>query len=342
MIRVVLKAPYEMVIEETTMPVESKGYAIIRVLVMGVCGTDIRTYKGEHAFSTYPRVLGHELVGEIVSISKDGNGKKFKTGDLVVVEPLNSCGTCYPCSVGRYNCCDNLKVFGVHIDGAMQEYMKVPIKLLHNAPDDVPLEELVMSEPLSIAYHGLARVKVTKNDTVALIGAGNIGSLALQILTKIQKVKTFALDISEAQLERARTLGAAGVVNSSDPGQAAAKIKELNGGSNPSVVVDAVGTEATFNLAINLASSAGRIVLIGICGRPTSIVPSELNRKELDIYGSRNSANAFPAVLEIVKQRVIDTGNTVKVPLTDAPSVFKKLANEKNFNQKVVFDYNLK
>ncbi|MCX7730615.1 MAG: alcohol dehydrogenase catalytic domain-containing protein, partial [Candidatus Caldatribacterium sp.] len=146
---------------------------LVRVRVGGICGTDLHIFHGTSPVATYPRVIGHEFVGEVV-----GRGRgvtSVQDGDHVVVEPILFCGVCYPCSVGRPNVCERLEVFGVHRDGGFQEYVVVPERNVHPFSKDIPWEEAVLMEPFTIALQVAERGSITREDKVLIIGAGPIG-----------------------------------------------------------------------------------------------------------------------------------------------------------------------
>ena len=137
-------------------PEPKEGRALVRVRAAGICGSDIGAFRGTNPLVSFPRIIGHEIVGEVLSIPKD-NGRGIKIGDHVIVDPYLYCGKCYPCSIGRTNCCTDLKVLGVHVEGGMAEYMTHPADMLWKLPEDMPWDIAPMAEPLTIALHGIHR-----------------------------------------------------------------------------------------------------------------------------------------------------------------------------------------
>lgn len=158
-------------------PVAKEGEALIKVRSAGICGSDIGAFRGTNPLVSYPRVIGHEVAGEILSIPED-NPRGLKVGDHVIVDPYLYCGECYPCSIGRTNCCTSLHVLGVHVEGGMCETFAHPADMLWKLPDDMPWDIAPMAEPLTIALHGIHRGGLKAGEHVAIIGAGPIGLLA--------------------------------------------------------------------------------------------------------------------------------------------------------------------
>ncbi|OPZ64837.1 MAG: putative zinc-type alcohol dehydrogenase-like protein YjmD [Firmicutes bacterium ADurb.Bin506] len=336
--RLLLTEPFTTVVEEVPVPEPKPGEALIRVECVGVCGTDVRSWMGRHAFTTYPRVMGHEVSGTVVKLAGDpapccaASGRcqaapapaasraagptapSIREGDVVVVEPYAACGKCYPCSIGRYNCCQNLQVMGVHRDGAMQEYICVPVSMLHKAPQNRSFVELSFVEPAGIGMHAIGRSRLQAGDTAAVIGAGNIGLLMIQIL-KARGAKVIAVDVKESRLDLARKLGADITVNSTTDDPVKASL-EFTGGVGAPVVFEVVGAVPTINLALQLVSYAGQIVLVGVCPDELCLHPELLNKRELDILGSRNSRGVFPGVLELVGKGALSTEALVSRKIT--------------------------
>ena len=172
-----LQEPKNIFVTEREMPVREKGMALLKIKAAGICGSDIGAYRGVNNLVSYPRIIGHELAGEIVEIDDD-NPKGLKVGDRVVVDPYLYCGHCYPCSLKRTNCCEDLKVLGVHVDGGMAEYFVHPADMLIPIPEGMSWELAPLSEPLTIALHALHRGQLKPGMHTAINGAGAIGLLA--------------------------------------------------------------------------------------------------------------------------------------------------------------------
>jgi len=303
MLKAVLEEPFKIKLLELDVPVAKKKEVLIKVLVAGICGSDLHAYRGTQPFLSYPRVLGHEIAGEIAEV---GEGiKKLRRGDLVTVDPVFSCGKCYACRVGRGNCCRDVKVMGVHIDGGFSEYITVPADIVYKAPEDISPEILALTEPLSIGVQANNRADVSGEDTVAILGAGTIG-LASLLIAKSKNCKVIVADLIPDRLKLARELGADKVVNVREEDLMEA-ITEFTKGDDASVVIEATGTSKAVEDSIKIASSAGRIVILGLTNDSVRISPIDLIRKELDFKGSRLNNKLFPYVLALlpsIKNRV--------------------------------------
>ena len=172
-----LSEPWKIAVKELEKPVPKEGEALIRVISAGICGSDIGAFRGTNNLVSYPRIIGHELAGIIEQVPED-NPKGFKVGDKVIVDPYLYCGHCYPCSIGRTNCCTSLHVLGVHVDGGMAEYFCHPADMLVKMPEDMTWTDAAMAEPLTISLHGIHRGGLKAGEYCVIIGAGPIGLLA--------------------------------------------------------------------------------------------------------------------------------------------------------------------
>ncbi|MGZ3821450.1 MAG: alcohol dehydrogenase catalytic domain-containing protein, partial [Mucilaginibacter sp.] len=176
-------------------PVLKKDHAIIKIRRIGICGTDLHAFEGTQPYFEYPRVLGHELAGDLVAFD---NAPGFTLGEQVTFMPYFNCGNCIACRSGGPNYCVNLKVCGVHTDGGMAEYISVPSQTLVHGKG-LSVDELALVEPLAIGAHGVKRASVKPGEFVLVIGAGPIGLGAMEF-AQIAGAKVIALDINEARL----------------------------------------------------------------------------------------------------------------------------------------------
>lgn len=273
-----------------------KGQVRLKVKAVGICGSDHHIYLGHHPYVRYPTIQGHEFVGVIEEFGP-GCERVLPVGSQVVVEPLIGCGKCYACSLGRYNCCEDLKILGVHVPGAFQEKVVVPETALHPVTD-VPAEIAVFAEPLSIAIQAVRRAKVNQADTVLVLGSGPIG-LATVLACKKVGAKVVITDLVESRLEKARNLGADLALQPSD--DAAQTIRDWSQGG-VTVVIDAVAVEPAMRLGVEVLRSAGRFVLVGISRNQIPISIGTVVAKEIDIIGSRNSADVFPDAVALMRE----------------------------------------
>ena len=330
---VYLKEPGDISIQEIPVPVFSEGNALIRIKSMSICGSDIGAYRGVNPHVRYPRVIGHELAGVVEEIGE--NAKGIKPGDRVVIETYVFCGKCYPCSQGRTNCCEHLQTLGVHRDGGMTELLLHPAHMLVKLPDDVPWELAPLSEPLTIALHGLHRAKLQEGQHIAINGAGAIGLLAA--LAAIAYGATpILIDMVEERLAFARSLG---VQHTTHPGDEAARyIRELTNGRGAEVVMEASGANAAIRASLDLVSFAGKVVLTGWPKKPTELPTDIITTKELDVLGGRNSAREFEEALELIRTKKVDVRAILSkvVTLDEVPEMVREQTQNPGKYLKVV------
>lgn len=216
-------------------PVPKKGEALIKIMMAGICGSDIGAFGGTNGLVSYPRVIGHELAGIIEEIAED-NPKGLKVGDRVVVDPYLYCGHCYPCRIGRTNCCTDLHVLGVHVDGGMAEYFYHPDNMLVKLPEGMSWEEGAMAEPLTISLHGVHRGGVRAGEFCAIIGAGPIGLVA-GLTAQAYGAHAIVLDLVQERLDVAKELGIEYTVNSGTE-DSASRIAEITNGEMAQLVME--------------------------------------------------------------------------------------------------------
>ncbi|EIJ8685353.1 alcohol dehydrogenase catalytic domain-containing protein [Salmonella enterica] len=297
---------------------------LIKVYSAGICGSDIGAFRGTNPLVTYPRIIGHEVVGVVIQEGK-GMPDNIKEGDRVIVDPYIYCGHCYPCSVGRTNCCENLKVIGVHIDGAMQEVVAHPAHLIHKIPDSVKSEMAPLAEPLTIALHALHRANLKEGEHIAIIGAGAIGLMAALSALRYNAIPVL-IDIVEERLQYARTLGISHVINPAKT-QAVDDIRAITKGTMAQVVVEASGANSAIRQALDLASFAGRISFTGWPKQETSLPTNLITFKELDLRGSRTSAGEFGEALQMLATLNINPADIVSkvVNIDEVPDAVREL-----------------
>src|SRR5260370_14174379 len=179
--QILLKAPGEFIEKQVPRPIPALGEALVRVRKVGICGSDLHAFAGRHPAYTYPRILGHELAGEVVEVSRNSSG--IEVGDQCAIEPYLSCGSCRACQMGRTNCCEYLRLFGVHVDGGMQGFMSAPVSLFPKAKT-LSLDQLALIETLSIGAHAVSRSGVAAGEEVLVIGAGPIALTGVQFAQK--------------------------------------------------------------------------------------------------------------------------------------------------------------
>ncbi|MDU2771318.1 Zn-dependent oxidoreductase [Klebsiella grimontii] len=299
---IVIRQPNELVIEERPIPQPAAGEVRVKIKLAGICGSDSHIYRGHNPFAKYPRVIGHEFFGVIDAIGEGVTDKAV--GQRVSVDPVISCGHCYPCSVGKPNVCTSLVVLGVHRDGGFSEYAVVPAKNAWQVPDNVSDSHAVMIEPFTIAANVTGRVSPTDQDIALVYGAGPMGLTTIQVLKRVYRVKqVIVVDRIDERLQMAQRNGADWVINNSDePLAETLKAK----GILPTLIIDAACHPAILQEAVNLASPAARIVLMGFSTEPSQVAQQGITGKELSIFSSRLNANKFPVVIKWLEQGLIN------------------------------------
>lgn len=333
---VMIDKPFEIKVTDIEMPVVVEGEALLKILYCGICGADVASYTGNQPFTTYPRIPGHEFSAQIVSIPE--NDRNLKAGDIVTANPYFNCGSCYSCQRGFVNCCTDNQTMGVQRDGSFCEYVAMPIERIYEGKG-LSAKELALVEPFTISYHALNRAAVKQGDKVLIVGAGPIGLFAL-LAAKAKGAKVYVADVLEGRLEMAKQFGAEGVINSGkcDIKDEAMKITAGNGFD---VCVEACGLSVTFLACIDCAAFAANIILIGNGKKETTFLHSVLLKKELNVFGSRNSyASDFKAVIDLIASGRVDVMKMVSAvyPMEHADDAFKALANNTGSLAKVLIE----
>ncbi|MDI9800816.1 Zn-dependent oxidoreductase [Citrobacter koseri] len=322
---IVIEKPDTLVLAERPIPEPAAGDVRVKVKQAGICGSDSHIYRGHNPFAKYPRVIGHEFFGVIDAV---GEGVSHaRVGERVSVDPVISCGHCYPCSIGKPNVCTSLVVLGVHRDGGFSEYAVVPAKNAFTIPDAISDKHAVMVEPFTIAANVTGQVNPTENDIALIYGAGPMGLTTVQALKGVYNVKeVIVADRIDERLEMAKESGADWVINN---GQQSLQDFLDEKGLKPTLIVDAACHPSILQEAISLASPAARIVLMGFSSDPCQIVQQGITGKELSIYSSRLNANKFPVVIGWLEKGLINPDKLVTHTfnyhhVTDAIELFEK------------------
>jgi threonine dehydrogenase-like Zn-dependent dehydrogenase len=256
------------------------GEVLLKVSLVGMCGTDLTTFRGGNAMVTFPRILGHEVAATVVEDTAD-----LAQGTAVTLSPYTHCGICPSCRRGRLNACQRNQTMGVQRDGAMTEFISVPRERLYTAR--LSLKELCLVEPLTVGAHAAARGRVTADDIVAVFGCGGIGLGAIAS-SAFRGATTIAIDMDEKKLEIARKAGAVHLINTTKE-DLHDRLSAITAGDGPDVVIEAIGLPLTFRAAVEEVAFTGRVVYIGYAKEPVSYETRLFVQKELDILGSRNA-----------------------------------------------------
>jgi 2-desacetyl-2-hydroxyethyl bacteriochlorophyllide A dehydrogenase len=322
MLTVICDAPGSLRAFDRDMPVRAPGDVLLRVRRVGICGTDLHIFTGNQPYLEYPRVMGHELAGEVCEAPPDTG---LRPGDAVYVMPYLSCGRCRACLQGKTNCCVNLQVLGVHRDGALAEYLAVPAAFVHRA-EGLSLDQAAMLEFLAIGAHAVRRGDVQPGQRVLVVGTGPIGMAAL-LFAKLRGGEVTALD---ARAERVRfcreRLGAhAGVGIGPDD---EAELGGLTEGEFFDVVFDATGNAKAMERGFRFIAHGGKYVLVSIVRDHITFSDPEFHKREATLMGSRNATmEDFQAVIDAMRSGRIPHAalNTHRLPLAGLPQHFKSL-----------------
>lgn len=308
--QIVLEEPGRFVRRDVEAPVPAADEALVRVRRMGVCGTDLHAFAGRQPFFTYPRVLGHELAVTVEQAPSTGG--PVKAGDDCAVRPFLNDPASRASRRGRVNCCESLRVLGVHIDGGMGDLLAVPARFLHPVPG-LALEELALIEPLSIGCHAVARAALSPEDDVLVIGAGPIGLASAQFAV-LAGAPVTVVDLSERRLALVRRLMPSASTAASVPDD-----------RRFDCVFDATGSAASMMRAFDFVAAGGRLVFVGLTLEPITFVDAELHRREITLLASRNATPTdFAHVIDAVARRAIEPAAwiTHTLALDDVPAQF--------------------
>jgi len=277
-------SPGTLAYENRPQPVRQPGQALLRIRRVGICGTDLHAFEGTQPYFNYPRVLGHELAGELVD---PGGAPGFAVGDAVTIIPYLHCGHCVACRAGKPNCCVHMHVCGVHVDGGLTELLAVPATALVPG-QGLSYDELALVEPLAIGAHGVRRAAVQPGEWVLVVGAGPIGLGVLEF-ARIAGGQVIALDVNEPRLAFCREhLGVAHTLNVRQT-DVAAQLAALTAGDMPTVVIDATGSLGAINQGFTYLAHGGRYVLVGLQKGDIAFSHPEFHKREAMLLSSRNA-----------------------------------------------------
>ncbi|WMY73816.1 zinc-binding alcohol dehydrogenase family protein [Buttiauxella selenatireducens] len=280
----ICQEPKKLVWNERKIPIPGEGEALIKIKSVGICGTDIHAWGGNQPFFSYPRVLGHEICGEIVELGK--NTQQLKNGQQVAVIPYVACQQCPACKSGRTNCCEKISVIGVHQDGGFSEYLSVPVTNLLVADGIDPLAA-AMIEPYAISAHAVRRAAIELGEQVLVVGAGPIG-LGAAAIAKADGAQVVVADTSPARREHVISRLALPVIDPSAE-DFDLQLRAQFDGSLAQKVIDATGNQHAMNNTINLIRHGGSIVFVGLFKGDLQFSDPDFHKKETTMMGSRNA-----------------------------------------------------
>ncbi|WP_258104068.1 zinc-binding alcohol dehydrogenase family protein [Marinoscillum sp. MHG1-6] len=331
---IVCEEPDRFELKTKEAPAFSEGNALLKVKRVGICGTDLHAFKGNQPFFSYPRILGHELATEVVEVGENHQG--ISVGDRVVIMPYINCQECDACKAGKSNCCENIKVFGVHTDGGMQEVISLPTRLLLKA-NDLTFEEIAIVEPLAIGAHALRRADIKSRDVVVVMGCGPIGIGIIQ-LAKYLGAEVIAIDINDHRLKMVKEqFGADHIVNAlEDPVE---KVKEITNGRLANSVFDATGSKRAIEGGTDYMRHGGNYVLVGLFKGDLTFTHPKIHAKETTLMCSRNATlYDFEFVMKVLSEGEFNTEAyiTSKVPFETILTGFDAWTSPESKEIKVV------
>ena len=312
---VILQEPGRFECIDRDSPQPEVGEALVRVRSIGVCGSDHHAFAGKMPFVQCPRVLGHELGVEVLEVGPNDHG--VHAGDHCAVEPYLSCGRCGPCNQGRTNCCQHLRVLGIHTDGGMCPYLAVPTGLLHRS-ERLSYDQLALVETLGIGAHAVARCGLRAGERTLVVGLGAIGLGTLQFV----RATGAEVEVADTNPQRRAFVEQAF--------QITAKSGPENGPYD--VVFDATGNATAMEAGFEQVAAGGRLVFVGLTNQRLTFSTPPFHPRELTLYASRNSCHQFRRIIDLIEAGTIDTAPWVthRMGLLEVPDRFAEIARATN------------
>ena len=280
MLQQVMTAPREIRFDRVPVPQPGPGQVLVKIKRIGICGSDIHVYHGKHPYTKYPVTQGHEVSGRIAAVGEGVTG--FRVGQKVTIEPQVFCGKCHPCTHGKYNLCESLKVMGFQTTGTASEYFAVYQSKVDLLPESMDFDEGAMLEPLAVTVHAAKRAGDVKGLNVCVLGCGPIGILLIQSLKAFGAAKVLATDVSDYRLELAKQCGADVTVNTKNAEFGRAMLDAF-GPDKADIIYDCAGNDITMDQAIQNARKGSTIILVAVYAGLAHCDLAKLNDSELDL-----------------------------------------------------------
>jgi L-iditol 2-dehydrogenase len=313
---------------------------LVRVRACGICGSDVHGYDGSSGRRHPPLVMGHEAAGEVARLG--ANVHDLKPGDRVTFDSTVYCGRCFFCVRGDVNLCDNRQVVGVapkeyRRHGAFAEFVSVPRRIMYRLPDSFPYEQAALIEAVSIGVHAVSITPVKLGDTAVIVGVGMIGSVTLQAAKAAGCSRIIAVDIDDAKLERARTIGATDVFNPRKS-DVQAEVLKLTGGHGADIAFECVGYSEPVATAVYSVRKGGMVTLVGNLAPQIEAPLQYVVTRQIRLQGSCASNGEYPQCIDLMAKGVIRVGPLISLvaPLAEGPSLFNRLYHHEPNLMKVV------
>lgn len=338
MLQQVMTEPGKIEFREIPTPEPGRGQALIKIMEIGVCGSDIHVYHGEHPFTSYPVTQGHEVSGVIERLGEGVEG--LSVGQKVTIQPQVVCGECWPCRNGKYNLCESLKVMGFQTTGVASEYFAVDAEKVTPLPEEMSLEEGAMIEPLAVAVHAVRRAGDVKGKDICVLGAGPIGILVAQAAKGLGAGRVMVTDVSSLRLEKARECGADTVVNTRERDFGEAFV-EFFGPDKADVIYDCAGNDITMGQAIKYARKGSTIILVAVFAKMANIDLAVLNDHELDLNTSMMyRSEDYEKAIELVREGKVQLMPLLskRFPFKEYLDAYKYIDENRESTMKVLID----
>ncbi len=338
MVQQVMTAPKEITFREIPVPEIGDDQVLVKIMKIGVCGSDIHVYHGTHPYTSYPVTQGHEVSGRIEKIGSAV--KNLHPGQKVTIEPQVTCGKCYPCRHGRYNLCEKLKVMGFQTTGTASEYFAVDASKVTPIPAEMSYSEGAMLEPLAVTVHAAKRFPDLQGAKAVVLGCGPIGILLMQSLKALGAAEVMVTDVSDFRLDLAKKLGADYAYNTmnKDFGEA---LLESFGEDKADVIYDCAGTDITMDQAIQNARKGSTIILVAVFGKRANADLAKLNDSELDLNTSMMYTHVdYTDAIRLVKEGKVQLQPlmTNTFPFSEYLSAYQYIDDNREKTMKVLID----
>ena len=338
MLQQVMTAPGQIIFQEVPVPEPAKGQVLIKIMKIGVCGSDIHVYHGEHPFTSYPVTQGHEVSGEIAKLGEGVTG--FEPGQKVTIQPQGVCGQCHPCRHGKYNLCEELKVMGFQTTGTASHYFAVDAAKVTPLPQDMSFDEGAMIEPLAVAVHAVKRAGDVTGQKIAVLGAGPIGILVAQTAKGMGAHSVMITDVSDIRLAKAKECGVDFTVNTKTADFGDAMTRHF-GPDKADVIYDCAGNNITMGQAIRYARKGSVIILVAVFAGEAKVDLAVLNDHELDLNTSMMYRNEdYLEAIRLVNEKKVALAPLVSkhFPFRDYLKAYQYIDENRESTMKVIIN----
>lgn len=338
MLQQVMTAPGEIRFDRVPVPAPGANQVLVKIKRIGICGSDIHVYHGKHPYTSYPVTQGHEVSGRIEALGEGVEG--LRVGQKVTIEPQVVCGKCHPCTHGKYNLCESLKVMGFQTTGTASEFFAVDKEKITPLPDGMSYDEGAMIEPLAVTVHAAKRAGDVNGLNVCVLGCGPIGILLVQTLKALGAAKVLATDVSDYRLSLAKQCGADVTVNTrqADFGKA---MVDAFGPDKADIIYDCAGNDITMDQAIQNARKGSVIILVAVYAGMAHCDLAKLNDSELDL----NTTMMYRHEDYVDAIRLVNEGKIQLKPLMsrhfafqDYLAAYKYIDDNRETTMKVIVD----